>query len=48
VDIDKQRYTCLSKHTFLFEQINSNFAQKIKVDKDGLVILYQAFLKEYN
>ena len=43
--IDQQRYTHLSKHTFLFEQINGNFSQKIEVDKDGLVISYPGLFK---
>jgi hypothetical protein len=45
VDIDLQRYTCLSKNTFLFEQINSNFARKIETDKDGLVVTYPGLFK---
>ena len=45
IDIDQQRYTCLSKHTFLFEQINNNFSQKIEVDKDGLVVSYPGLFK---
>lgn len=45
IDIDQQRYTCLSKHTFLFEQISGSFSQKIEVDKDGLVISYPGLFK---
>jgi uncharacterized protein len=45
IDIDRQRYTCLSKHTFLFEQIDNNFARKIAVDKDGLVVTYPGLFK---
>ena len=37
-DIDRQRYTRVSKYIYLFEQINNNFTRKIKVDKDGLVV----------
>ena len=45
LDIDLQRYTCLSKDTFLFEQINTNFNRKIKIDKDGLVVRYPGLFK---
>jgi hypothetical protein len=45
LDIDLQRYTCLSKDTFLFEQINRNFTRKIKIDKDGIVVRYPGLFK---
>jgi hypothetical protein len=45
VDVDLQRYTCLSRDTFLFEQINDNFAWKIETDKDGLVVTYPGLFK---
>jgi uncharacterized protein len=45
VDIDLQRYTCLSKDTFLFEQVYSNFARKIETDKDDLVVTYPGLFK---
>jgi len=45
VTIDRQRYTCLSKYIFLFEQINSKFKRKIEVDKDGLVLEYPGLFK---
>jgi hypothetical protein len=45
VNIDRQRYTCLSKYVYLFEQINSDFTRKIKVDKDGLVVIYPGLFK---
>jgi uncharacterized protein len=46
IDIDQQRYTCLSKHTYLFEQAGNNFARKIAVDKDGLVVIYPSLFKK--
>jgi hypothetical protein len=45
LDIDLQRYTCLSKDTFLFEQVNRNFSRKIKIDKDGIVVRYPGLFK---
>jgi hypothetical protein len=45
VDIDRQRYTCLSKYVYRFEQINSDFSQKMEVDKDGLVVTYPGLFK---
>jgi uncharacterized protein len=45
VDIDLQRYTRLSKDTFLFEQVKNNLARKIETDKDGLVVTYPGLFK---
>ena len=45
IDIDQQRYTCLSKNTYLFEQTNRNFAREIEVDKNGLVVTYPGLFK---
>jgi uncharacterized protein len=44
-DIDRQRYTSVSKYIYLFEQINNNFTRKIKVDKDGLVVTYPGLFR---
>jgi uncharacterized protein len=44
-DIDRQRYTRVSKYIYLFEQINNNFTRKIKVDKDGLVVTYPGLFR---
>lgn len=45
VSTDRQRYTCLSKSTFLFEQIDNNFTRRIEVDKGGLVVTYPGLFK---
>ncbi|MFZ0628846.1 MAG: putative glycolipid-binding domain-containing protein [Nitrososphaeraceae archaeon] len=45
IDIDQQRYTCLSKNTYLFGQTNRNFAREIEVDKNGLVVTYPGLFK---
>ena len=45
VTTDRQRYTCISKYIFLFEQINSKFKREIEVDKDGLVLIYPGLFR---
>jgi uncharacterized protein len=45
ISADRQRYTRLSKSTFLFEQVDNNFTRRIEVDKGGLVVTYPGLFK---
>ena len=47
VQPDPQRYTRLAEQTWLYESLDSDFAQEISVDEDGLVLAYPGlFVRE--